>query len=96
MRPFLRVLVLATLPALGNLSGVLLAELVLVSRRTRSLALHAAAGVVLAIVGVALPGLLLGAWIKIYDLIPERVFSCVVLGMLTANAIVLLVTSLPE
>jgi ZIP family zinc transporter len=52
--PFLRVLALATLPALGNLSGVLLAELVPVSRRTRSLALHAAAGVVLAIVGVVL------------------------------------------
>ena len=47
---------------------------------------------------IALPGLFLGAWIgiKIYDLIPERVFSWIVLGMLTANAIVLLVTSLPE
>jgi ZIP family zinc transporter len=51
---FLRVLGLAALPALGNLSGVLLAELVPVSHRTRSLALHAAAGVVLAIVGVVL------------------------------------------
>jgi ZIP family zinc transporter len=51
---FLRVLGLAALPALGNLSGVLLAELISVSRRTRSLALHAAAGVVLAIVGVVL------------------------------------------
>lgn len=47
-------LVLAALPALDNLSDVLLAEPISVSRRTRSLALHSAAGVVLAIVGVVL------------------------------------------
>ncbi len=44
---------------------------------------------------VAVPALLLGAWlgIKIYDLVPEEIFSWVVLAMLTGNALVLLLTS---
>ncbi len=44
---------------------------------------------------LALPGLFLGAWvgIKIYDLIPEKIFGWVVLGMLTVNALILLFTS---
>lgn len=43
----------------------------------------------------ALPALFLGAWlgIKIYNLIPEDVFSWIVLVMLTINAFVLLFTS---
>jgi hypothetical protein len=47
---------------------------------------------------VTIPALLIGAFlgIKIYDLIPERIFSWVVLVMLTANAIILLVSALSE
>lgn len=48
------VLALLMLPALGNWAGGALAELVPVSRRTLSLALHAAAGIVLAVVGLEL------------------------------------------
>jgi ZIP family zinc transporter len=48
------VLALAALPALGNLAGGLLAEVVEVSPRTLSLALHAAPGIALAVVGVKL------------------------------------------
>jgi hypothetical protein len=45
---------------------------------------------------IAVPALLIGAFIgiKIYKLIPERVFSWVVLGMLTVNAIILLTSAL--
>ena len=45
---------------------------------------------------IALPGMFLGAWvgIKIYDKIPRKIFAWLVLGMLTVNAIVLLVTAL--
>jgi len=47
---------------------------------------------------VALPGLLLGAWlgIKIYDVIPQRIFRWLVLAMLAINAILLLITAVPE
>lgn len=48
------VLALLLLPALGNWAGGALAELVPVSRRTLSLSLHAAAGIVLAVVGIEL------------------------------------------
>jgi ZIP family zinc transporter len=48
------VLMLALLPAAGNFVGGLLAELIAVSRRVLSLALHAAAGVVLAVVAIEL------------------------------------------
>jgi ZIP family zinc transporter len=48
------VLGLALLPALGNFSGGLLAELVPTSRATLNRALHAAAGIVIAIVAVGI------------------------------------------
>ncbi len=51
---FLQVLALAALPAAGNFVGGLLAEMVSISRRRLSLALHLAAGIVLAVVGVEL------------------------------------------
>lgn len=54
MNEFLSVLLLAALPALGNFAGGLLAEFVPVSGRSLSLALHGAAGIVLAVVGVEL------------------------------------------
>lgn len=52
MYDFIIVLAIAAMPALGNFAGGLLAEAVPVSRNTLSLALHAAAGIVLAVVGV--------------------------------------------
>ncbi len=54
MNQFLSVLLLAALPAAGNFVGGLLSEAVNVSRRTLSLALHLAAGIVLAVVGIEL------------------------------------------
>ncbi len=48
------VLALAALPALGNFAGGALAELVQVSPRTLSLALHVALGILLAVVGIEL------------------------------------------
>lgn len=61
MSEYLIVLALAVLPAAGNFAGGLLAEFVPVSDRLLSLALHAAAGVVLAVVGVELMGQVLQA-----------------------------------
>lgn len=54
MNEFLTVIALASLPAIGNFVGGLLAEGLDVSRRTLSLALHAAAGILMAVVGVEL------------------------------------------
>ena len=54
MSDFLIVLGLAALPAAGNFFGGLLAEVFRVSERTLSLALHLAAGIVLAVVGLEL------------------------------------------
>lgn len=51
---FLTVLGFALLPALGNLAGGVLAELVRISERLLSLALHLAAGIVLAVIGIEL------------------------------------------
>lgn len=51
---YLLVLGLAALPALGNLAGGAAAELINVSERALSLALHLAAGIVLAVVGLEL------------------------------------------
>lgn len=51
---YLGALVLALLPALGNISGGMLAETIRVSPRTLSLALHAAAGIVIAVIGIEL------------------------------------------
>lgn len=54
MDSFSTVLLLACLPAAGNLVGGVLSEAVRVSYRTLSLALHAAAGILFAVVGVEL------------------------------------------
>lgn len=51
---FMLVLALAALPALGNFAGGVAAELFRVSERTLSRALHLAAGIVLAVVGLEL------------------------------------------
>lgn len=68
MNDFLTVLALAALPAAGNFAGGLLAEFVPVSNRLLSLALHAAAGIVLGVVGIELMEQVLQAepaWIAI-------------------------------
>lgn len=54
MSEFVQVLALALLPAAGNFAGGLIAEAVTISRNRLSLALHAAAGIVLAVVAVEL------------------------------------------
>ena len=54
MSGYLLVLGLAALPAAGNFAGGVLAETFRVSERTLSLALHLAAGIVLAVVGLEL------------------------------------------
>ena len=54
MNDYLAVLGLAAMPALGNFAGGLLADRVEVSPRVLSFALHAAAGIVFAVVGVEL------------------------------------------
>ncbi len=68
MSDFPLVLAFAALPAAGNFAGGLLAEILDVSQRTLSLALHLAAGIVLAVVGLELvPQALAGnpPWIPI-------------------------------
>jgi ZIP family zinc transporter len=52
MSELLQVIALAAMPAFGNFMGGVLAEIFTISNRTLSLALHAAAGIVLAVVGV--------------------------------------------
>jgi ZIP family zinc transporter len=54
MNEYGQVLGLALLPAFGNILGGLLSEVLEVSEKTLSLTLHAAAGVVLAVVGLEL------------------------------------------
>ena len=54
MEAYLLALAYAAMPALGNFAGGVLAELLPVSRRMLSLALHGAAGIVLAVVGLEL------------------------------------------
>lgn len=54
MSGYLTVVALALLPAAGNFLGGLVSEFMTVSRRTLSLALHLAAGIVLAVVGIEL------------------------------------------
>lgn len=54
MESFLGVLLLASLPAAGNFAGGLLSEVVPISYRVLSLALHAAAGILFAVIGVEL------------------------------------------
>ncbi len=47
---------------------------------------------------IAIPMVFLGAWIGVYifDHIPERIFQWLVLALLTVNAFVLLLTSVPK
>ncbi len=54
MRDYLVVLAIATLPAIGNFLGGVLSEAVHVSQRILSFALHLAAGIVFAVVGIEL------------------------------------------
>lgn len=54
MGGYLTALLLALMPAAGNFAGGLLAEFFRVSQRSLSFALHAAAGIVLAVVGIEL------------------------------------------
>ena len=51
---YLTALLLSSLPAIGNISGGLVAERFEISRESLSLALHLAAGIVLAVVGIEL------------------------------------------
>jgi zinc transporter, ZIP family len=54
MSDFLYVLLLALFPAFGNFAGGVVAELVRTSRRTLSIALHLAAGIVFGVIAVEL------------------------------------------
>ena len=54
MSSYLTVLALTLLPAFGNFAGGIAAEMFRVSQRTLSFALHAAAGIILAVVGIEL------------------------------------------
>lgn len=54
MPDVLRVLLLALFPAMGNFAGGLFAEMIRTSRRTLSIALHLAAGIVFGVIAIAL------------------------------------------
>lgn len=54
MRDYLTVLLFAAMPAIGNFAGGVIAEVFRPSRRALNLALHAAAGIVIAVVAVEL------------------------------------------
>ncbi len=54
MSEYLTVLLFAAMPALGNFAGGVIAEVVPLSRRVLNLALHLAAGIVIAVVAVEL------------------------------------------
>lgn len=54
MTEFLQVAALALLPALGNFAGGLLAEIFKTTRKRLSLALHAAAGIILGVIAMEL------------------------------------------
>ena len=72
MNEYLTVLALAALPAAGNFAGGVLAEFVPVRERLLSHALHLAAGIVLALVGIELMEQVLRAeppWIPIVALV---------------------------
>lgn len=74
---FFAVLLLAALPAFGNFIGGMAAEVFPVSRRTLGLALHAAAGIVLAVVGVELMPQVLSAepaWAILLALVGGGIF----------------------
>ena len=54
MPDVIRVLLLALFPAMGNFAGGLLAEMIRTSRRTLSIALHLAAGIVFGVIAMEL------------------------------------------
>ncbi len=54
MNEFYLLLILSLLPALGTFAGGAIAEIFHISRKTYSLALHAAAGIILAVISVVL------------------------------------------
>ena len=77
MGDYVIVLGLAALPAAGNFAGALLSETLNVSGRMLSLALHLAAGIVLAVVGLELmPEALAGspAWVPILAFVAGGAF----------------------
>ena len=79
------VVALLVLPAVGNYAGGALAELVPVSRRTLSLSLHAAAGIVLAVVGLELVPQALEAsppWVPILAFVGGGLFFLAVDGVI--------------
>ena len=78
---FIAVLAYAALPALGNLAGALLAELRPVPERVLGLALHAAAGVLFAVIGIELMGRAVAiqpAWVPILGFIGGGAFAVLV------------------
>ena len=79
------VLSLLVLPAVGNYAGGALAELLPVSRRALSLSLHAAAGIVLAVVGLELVPEALEAtppWVPILAFVGGGLFFLAVDGVI--------------
>lgn len=81
MEGYLGVLALILLPAAGNTAGGVLAEIINVSQRTLSLALHAAAGIVLAVVGVELMPMVLNVnppWVSLLVLIAGSGFAVLI------------------
>lgn len=77
MKEYLIALVLATMPAIGSFIGGLFAESIPLSNRNSSLALHAAAGIALAVVGVELMPQILQAdppWLIILAFVAGGVF----------------------
>lgn len=72
------VLLLAALPAIGNFAGGLLAEWLGFSRRALSLALHAAAGIIIAVISVELMPEVLTAeppWVVVVAFLLGGLFS---------------------
>ncbi|GAB4524055.1 MAG: hypothetical protein OHK0046_38450 [Anaerolineae bacterium] len=80
MNEFLTVLALAAMPALGNFVGGLLSEVFPVSERVLSWALHLAAGIILAVIGIELMPEVLSAnlpWLVIFMFVAGGGFSIV-------------------
>lgn len=78
MDGYISALLFSTLPFIGNLFGGLVAEFTKVSKRTLSMALHAAAGILIAVVGIELMPKALDAnlpWVIILAFIGGGCFS---------------------
>lgn len=89
MSEFIQVIALAMLPAAGNFIGGLIAEAITVSRHRLSVALHAAAGIVLAVVAVELmPRVLEGepAWAIVTAFVFGGCFFILVDGLIDVAA----------